>query len=472
MADTLVQDPPSAPPSTPDASQTPPPAADATPPTKPPTDAQMERYKKHAKNVLGISFEDDPPADAPKKEEKPAEIPPADEPPKPPAKPVAAKKTPPRVVPPQPERDRAEENKELATSVAKAVASELKPKSEAPPTVDISAEDKRKIEVLEHMGKLFPEHKDTANAYRRAITAQEEYEARWQSAHPDETFDPDGDEHKAFYQRNWVDIPDDLETEARIDLAAEKKLKPMQEKLAAAERERARADKLRDSEQVIQRDQAEAAKMVADQFEDGPASLDAAAMAKYAEENPLEAQVYGHAINSTAHIARISHQLFNGLVDYDKANAAHVEVQRAANDLETSLLALPPESRLDDDGKLFLAYNDFHSLPEAKRAKYWTVDSKSLNQFVAGKNAEHAKIQLKNQREWIAKVTKQPIHTNGSKPNGTPPAVAKVDPKPLVPKVRVESPGATSEPLVPRGQGAPTKARGSAIERYQADMLG
>lgn len=163
--------------------------------------------------------------------EKPPETPPAATPATPPAAPAA---TPPIAPPAAP-----------AAPVAPAPAPAAPATPEATPVapvapVEMGAEDKADYDVLVALADYDPAYAEKAQQFAEFTRKNYEYQDAWLAKNPGKEFNPDDDEHTAWYEANQIITADELKEakdELRIVKIAEKRVGPAIKKIEEKEQD-------------------------------------------------------------------------------------------------------------------------------------------------------------------------------------------------------------------------------------------
>lgn len=422
-------------------SDTPPPADQgaAAPPPPPEPPKVTNPMQRLAENFLQVPDADRQPEK--KKEDAPAK----------PAKPAAPAKPKRAVPPPAPALTAEQMAAAVAEGTARAIAA--KPKQDEPPKPEsdgeLSAEDKKRLPVLERLEKLMPEqYKGISKKYKDSRKAEEKYIAEWKAANPGQEFDGDSDVHDAFYEKNEIEWQDEDYMEAQADIRAEAKIeermRPVQGKLTEFDRMQklqAEAPKIGEEQNFHAR---EFWKHMGKDYE-GLVTEKGLDMAKWAELEKADPVLHG--IRAQAAIAlnietQEMYKLMNGLATYDEANPVHVNLTEFATRIEAELASKPADEQRDAEGRQFLPAEKYYKLPKAQRESlYWTPSMRDLmavrSAELAGNAAKMIAAEEKKLETWAKArgLAKNGAATETQQPPPPPPAepTETEDGKPISP---------------------------------------
>lgn len=306
-----------------------------------------------------------------------------------PGKPSAAPR--PRT-PPRPRQEATMTPEAIAAAAAEGVARAMKPEPAAKPEPvkspvdDLPAKEKRKVEVMQRMEKLYPEdYKDLSKRYVESLLKVSKYADEWEAAHPGETFDEDAEEHRAFYDANNVDWEDHDFNAAIADMVAEKKAegvtKEANERLSAVER----AEKVREAQGTIATETTEGHRIFwstcGEEFADmldKDGNVNKAKVDEIAKNDPLAFNRLIEGINQLNVEVAETYKVMHGLAPFDAKNPAHVTMMQYVADKEKAFAKLPEEDQLDGEQRKFLPREKYFQLPKDKRDDYWCLGFKDI----------------------------------------------------------------------------------------------
>lgn len=386
-------------------------------------------------------------------------------------------------------------------AVAEGVARVIKPPTEtkkAEETPDAGAakftpSDERKIAVLAHMEKMFPDkYKGAANRFRDSITKIEEYAAKWQKDHPSQEFNEEDEEHTEFFEKNQLhefwdpDEFEDAKLKMHVDKALEEERRTNNTKLTDINRQ----IKLRDPETLaaIDTEQVTAANHYWKMFGDDSnilkpdGTVDEEKAKALREADP---ESYDIRINAAARLEYEVAELYllmSGLkkqahamparADFETGAAGDRKFNQAAGEFRTQrdlesfaataeqrLVAKQKDDRIDADGRDFLPADKYYAVPKAEREKnYWTFSARDLAVIRAAQRARETQELIKAEDEKFEKRAK----SRGLVPKEGATASRKADDAEPDPKTETDdgkplSPEAGSETILAAGRGATGK---------------
>lgn len=398
----------------------------------------------------------------------------AAEPPAPPAPVVEPPPAPAPIVPvpappaPPPEPTTAEliERTARATAAAMAPPTPTPAPPAIPPALEMIPEDAEDYRVLQFLEGVNPNYRGKANQYQEWLKVGYAYQDKWLGDHPDEQFDPNADEHKAFYAANPCPVTPKEVDNGRIEMLAE----------AAAERkylERVKPDLDRQEvEKVWQKarpqvdrnvcqsvvDMVEAARPdLAKHLRDanGQPNLSAEAVNIVDAADPIAKSILDEIAENQL-VPMVTELEKNGVKDLKYRlnpanNAIHAQIDGYRAALEEEIQKLPADQQLRD-GRLFTTISRFEALkkaiedgPGARAEKdqrladlsnsRWCPTIDDLKGFIVDHLAELAH----NRIEKIDGMAKRKY------PNGAPQPPAPVQPPP-------EPPAPLPTPAASRGR--------------------
>lgn len=377
--------------------------------------ARMYATKKKA--------EDKPKEEKPKAEDdKPKEPDGKDKTPPEKPKPVVAKKP---VAPTAPALD----PQEFGTAAGKAFKEAIKPDAPAAPKTNhaetaLSYSERRDLAIIKRLEKKDAyKGKGLAEKYLESFKKSDAYESEWLAKNPGREFDPEADEHEAFYKSvdvvnkidedDWEEAKDALvREEAKAEALKEVKgdLEPI-----------AKRQKLIDEQPRINASRVEAASVffggMGEPFKEvlgkgGQINFDA--IAKLVETEPLNAAVF-EAAQRTEVFAEQLHRLVRGLPEMDAGpGVPHVspdQVDRFILEQEQLFASLPAASfdeggHIDPQGRRFATAEDYNAMTPERRKGYWRFSEDQLRRMYAAAQAEQAKERLEAKNAEFERIAK------------------------------------------------------------------
>lgn len=331
-------------------------------------------------------------------------------------KPKPARKTTPK----EPAMTPAAIAEAVARGVAQATAKPAdkttdKTEDKPDPLAFLSPKDRRRLEILTQMEKDSPvDYKGVSDKFTAGCKAELEYQAKWESENPDETFDPEAEAHSEFYAKHDVKFDDDDYATAITRLETAKVRKEYEDKETA--RETARKSEARKLEAIPAMQQEsnltadEMLKEMGGEFakvhKEGGA-VDNDVVKKLFADDPSAEMVF-KAAKYAQDVAAETYRLYNGLAEYDqnKPTAIQQEIIDYILEQEDSILNLDPKELLNK-GKTFATYQNWLAMTPEQQAKHWYLGAREVNALRAVDIAKHTKAVVaaeeKRLEQWAAK---------------------------------------------------------------------
>jgi hypothetical protein len=355
--------------------------------------------------------------DKPKAEPKP----PAKETPKEPADSGEGKQTEdrPKAETPKPE-PKATAKKEVATppvdierlakSVAKETAEAMSKKNEPKPDEDVPEARRRDLAAIDHLDSNNPKYKGAGAKFRKFAKDEAAFISQWEARHPGESFDPDSDEHAAWYDKHEPDIDPRDVLSAEVEIAAERKAEQIAERKSAATRKELDSIKL---EREVERAERPVGAFVNRGIAVVAASLGediAKAFTELKEGETLEGkdpaahQAIVAAIPDLQRQTVAAARIFGteGRA-YDANDPDHTAVAQSALELQAEVQQWP-EDRRTSHGKLFATLDEWANMTDAQKARHWTISADLMSAYLAKKAGEKAAEIYKNRRAEVEKM--------------------------------------------------------------------
>lgn len=473
---------------------TPPPP---TPTPQPPAEPKAFDVKEPVKNRLLAIFNEgrqDEPATPPEKKEPKAPKAPAAETP-------AAEPTP--ETPAEPEKkstkvkkkasavDPLEQARVVGAEIAKGIASqtssnqsqasERSPTPATPPTpsADVPAKHQRKLAILEQMAA---EHPDRYGAiitdFKRSVSRLDEYQTQWERSNPGKVFDPEDEEHDAFFRVNDIKYDEDDYAEAIAAL----QMKPLAEVAKKAEKLEGELADVRKQEKaralepaIAQARSAGATAMIKaidpKILEHGktPETLQA-----YIEANPDEADiVLGHAQMAGELLAEGVRLLEGGELKPDAPLTK--DFFAVKNEIESAIKQQPADEQLDERGRRFLTWQEWIDIsakdPQASN-RYWILGKEELTKLIPAEAAKIAKEKMAALDKSFERMAKARGYTKGAPApagakakNGEPDKAPTPAPTPTPPPAQART---QIDPVKqPNGEGEPAEWRKNLLGVFE-----
>lgn len=359
------------------------------PPAKPPEEEQPDEDAAKSKADEDAKAKTEEPK---KKEEVAAATPP------PPAAPAAAAPT----------------ADEIATKVAERMTPAKGPPAKTEP--DLSPEDKRNRDVFEFMAKEDPKQfGGITEKFDKFIAAERGYRKTWEKANPGKKFDPEGEEHAAFYEENDPIQTEELQEafdQSKIELIATRKA---EEKMAERETKLAREDAIKT---VTARLKALPGEVMTDLAKAVDPEL-AKDISKIGENDPAAEIVLGRYAPTLEAMKGELVKAFSKLnypID-DQNNPLHKAIVQATWAFENELLSKPDQQTLPDGRKL-VAFEDWSKMPPDQQQRHWTIWAApdKVGELLTRDFAAKAKADLDRIRAKSGKTEKASAPSTAPKP--------------------------------------------------------
>ncbi len=295
-----------------------------------------------------------------------------------------------------------------ATAAVRAMQPAKDPEPAAKPRVedDLKDEDRQEYLVAKHLGEINPKYKGAEKVVLEHIKKSEEYASRWEAQNQGKVFDPNDDEHNAFFEaldKPWTDR--DFR-DAEIDLKAEevvsRKLKAREdkngEKLEKLELENAKVELAPAVEKQILSAADMLTKAVGDDvFE----SIKTNGFTKFEESDPVTAAVLTESLGNLQPIIETIIQIDDpkGRFKIDPKNPLHQQWNNILVQGE-SLCA----GRADEQGRKFATRQQYSKMSDAERQNHWYLTPEHLVQGVVDWTAKTAADIIKKEKEKISKA--------------------------------------------------------------------
>lgn len=422
-------------------------------------------------------------------EKAPETPPPA---PEPEAKPKrVTKKKPVEAPPAPPARVDSDTITRVASETAARTAAEMqkKDKSDDAPPVDKSLDgvellptEQRFLARLKMAGEVNDKLKDAHNRQVKFYSEAQKYRTQWEAKHPGTAFDPDDEQHKEWYDAHEPEF-DRGEIEDGVIEFREKKLKAelkaeAEGRLNQVEQKRSFETRWKEEAPIIDKAANESvAELVADVDPelakllsvDGETSVSAATFDKIEAKDKIAGRVLKrnatHFARAIVEVERL--ERFQGYYYFDKQhNEVHQQIDKAVNEMEHSILALPKEDQLYDpdngDNRTFMRGHEYwgkaseihksNKTPEQKEAawnelnsKHWSLEKEDVKDAVKRLFLRVVKEKISEDREIVANYLKS---NETPAPEIAPPTTATTSQEP--------APSRPKPPSTPSGGGDKT----------------
>lgn len=315
---------------------------------------------------------------------------------------------------------------EAATRAAvEAVKQQPKP-APAVEEVTLPASEQRRVNYLKRLEQLYPDkYADVSSRYEKSYKEIEKYQRQWEQANPGETFDPEAQEHTAFFEKNAVDWEDEDYAEAVAEEKAEAVRRQTVAEYEERERRKEAAPRAQEKARTVTK---ELVQELDPAFKDlDPFAPDADTKAE--DLDPVKGPVIVNAARFAEQFVKTSNRLFDGVDKFDAGNPLHKQISDFASQKEQAIMALPRDQQLDNQGRAFVPADRYYSLPPKERARTWTLSADDVAFLARQEIAEDAKKAIAREEARAAKL-RQKWGVPGEKSPESPAAKAPVSPTP------------------------------------------
>lgn len=315
---------------------------------------------------------------------------------------------------------------EAATRAAvEAVKQQPKP-APAVEEVTLPASEQRRVNYLKRLEQLYPDkYADVSSRYEKSYKEIEKYQRQWEQANPGETFDPEAQEHTAFFEKNAVDWEDEDYAEAVAEEKAEAVRRQTVAEYEERERRKEAAPRAQEKARTVTK---ELVQELDPAFKDlDPFAPDADTKAE--DLDPVKGPVIVNAARFAEQFVKTSNRLFEGVDKFDAGNPLHKQISDFASQKEQAIMALPRDQQLDNQGRAFVPADRYYSLPPKERARTWTLSADDVAFLARQEIAEDAKKAIAREEARAAKL-RQKWGVPGEKSPESPAAKAPVSPTP------------------------------------------
>jgi len=403
-------------------------AAAPAAPTDPVPVPTAEELKQRAIDLYSTLGWGAPPEDVVvKPATTPADSPPAEPAAAPavPAAPTEVPATPPAAAAPpaqpEPEPQQPPSTAEIiarsARETAREIARELKPSqppAAAPaPGIDLTEQDSADLKVINYLERTDPQYKGATQAFLDYVKANYAYQAQWLKDNPDKQFNPEEEEHKAWYDQHDPGIEAEALDQAKIDMMVEEKVEAkLEPKIQAEKAQRAWQEALPGIAGQVNKAVFKMVKAV----DEGLATIlsenpTTETIQKLEDADPIAKEVLDE-ISRTSLEAQVLELEKTTIPDLNfrldpQSNPVHAEIAHFVREKEHDLMAAPAEAR-ENNGKQFISLGDYarranqinqdRNLSEADKsqrmadmdATYWTLSVDMIEELLADSAAKKA----------------------------------------------------------------------------------
>lgn len=272
-------------------------------------------------------------------------------------------------------------------------------------SVELDEEDQGTYEIFNQMEKSNPDkYKGISKKFAGFVDSSKEYQKEWMAKNPDDEFDPESDEHAAFYEKNEPQYTqkDFKKAEKRVDMAdvlgeVEQKY---QDKIEELE------DKLsrRTESQPQARETAESAikEMVAQVSPEIEKIIDEKGLEEAEKADPL---VYDKISQAAETISTMVYEIEqnksrNGTFTPNSRNETHKYVSDFIKGREQYVKSLPASSQTWN-GKSFATNSEFNRMSNSDKQKHWTIDSTLLKNELVKEISQTVNADIEQSRKML-----------------------------------------------------------------------
>lgn len=308
-----------------------------------------------------------------------------------------------------------------ASETAKAVANAMRPAPAAPAPVivefEMSPDDSEDYKVLKFLqASGDPKFKDVADKFLDYVKKHYAYQDEWAAQNPGKEFNPDEDEHKAWYELNQPDIHPKVLESGRVDMKAEelynKRLKPELDKITADKALEkgmpvVATNVTKGIIQMVKLVDPELVKMVTDAA--GNPDLSEAKVAALGEHDPIAKEVLDNAARAMEPM--LLELELTAVPGYNyslnpNANAVHRRIDQFRQKYEADLVAAP-EHQIRN-GKQFCTVAEMQSNPALSKT-HWCLTIDDLvdmitDHYAAGATKEIQKLNALAEKKYKARA--------------------------------------------------------------------
>lgn len=273
----------------------------------------------------------------------------------------------------------------------------------------LSEEEKGELEVFREMAKA-PQFKDLPRQYIAYLKKAEEYQRQWEKDHPTDEFDPDANDHDAFYKKHQPKYAE-LEYKKAIVRMESKGATNKELEDLKVEQKRLKAESAaRELDPVISQTSVGAlAEVIKGIDENILKSIEKDGFQKYAEANELEADlikdVAGRMGPFIAGILQFDDP--DGRIPFNEKNPAHIEAVRYLREKEGELLKRPMRERLTDDGKVIVPRGEYFRMTDAQKQSHAYLNTEMLLQLRIAEEAERSLAQYQKEQKKLESLARK-----------------------------------------------------------------
>lgn len=278
------------------------------------------------------------------------------------------------------------------------------------PLTGLTAQQKKRLTVIQHMETMNPVNKGKGDAYVAAAKKLATYQSEWE-ANPEnkgKRFNVDDEEHELFMVNNDVDIDPDEFNEAMADMRADEKtkaaMKPIEERFKLEDENKKLAARAAEVAPTITTHAKATALTLFGQLGDvykgvldQGGTVVPAEVKRLLDENPVNEEIFKIA-QQTETVASELMRIATGVSQFNDKLPLHVHIAEFAINQDAEMMKLPQDQRYND-GKLFAAMDEWNKLTPKQRETRWHLTDVDLSTLYAVEQADRAKKMLETEEK-------------------------------------------------------------------------
>ena len=272
-------------------------------------------------------------------------------------------------------------------------------------SIDLDEEDQGTYEIFNQMEKSNPDkYKGISKKFAEFVDSSKQYQQDWMAKNPDEDFDPESEEHAAFYERYEPKYTqkDFKKAEKRVDMADvlgeveqkyQNKIEELEDKLSR-----------RTESQPKARETAETAikEMVAQVSPEMEKVIDEKGLEEAEKTDPL---VFDKISQAAETISTMVYEIEqnksrSGTFTPNSRNETHKYVSDFIKGREQYVKSLPASSQTWN-GKSFATNSEFNRMSNADKERHWTIDSTLLKNELVKEISQNVNAEIEQSRKML-----------------------------------------------------------------------
>jgi len=334
-------------------------------------------------------------------------------------------------------------------------ADEKKTADAPKPEDSLTSAQRRRFDIFKEMEALSPQRNAGLSAkYLDAVKEAETHRKQWVKENPGKTYDPDADEHAEFFDSIEPRYDDDDYDDARAALRE----KPLKKELEETRAKLADVDELKKKSTRAELEPAlkEAANNAAAKTLNliDPELFEVAAdEAKVREKHAADPVIVGLKIATSKFAGQMAQEIIKVFEGHaDVKSESFQQFQKQVADIESQLKSLPAEQQLDNAGRRFATWEEYHRLMgenPANKAKYWFLDRDKLLDAIPEKLANNLKDyvsetekqieSMAKARGWEKKPATQTTQNGNGEHKETPAPARQQSPSPVTGRTQIDA---------------------------------